>query len=49
MFLGIIFVNNKEELKFVDLYIEVLVDELLGLCEIIFYDGFREEEFFFWL
>ena len=49
MLTGVIPANNKEEQKSVDLYkiIEVLVDELLGLCETTFYDGFREEEFLF--
>lgn len=47
MLSGIIPANNKEEPKSVDPYIEVLVDELLGLCETTFYDGFREEEFLF--
>ena len=47
MLAGIIPANNKEEPKSVDPYVEVLVDELLGLCETTFYDGFREEEFLF--
>lgn len=38
---------RKTEPKSVDPYVEVLVDELLGLCETTFYDGFREEDFFF--
>lgn len=47
MLAGIIPANNKEEPKSVDPYVEVLVDELLGLCETRFYDSFREEEFLF--
>ena len=47
LLLGIIPANNKENPKSVILYVEVLVDELLGLCETTFNDGFREEEFLF--
>ena len=38
---------RKTEPKSVDPYVEVLVDELLALCETTFYDGFREDEFLF--
>ena len=47
MLSGIIPANNKEEQKYVEPYVEVLTDELLGLCETTFYDGFREQEFIF--
>lgn len=39
MLSGIIPANNKEEPKSVDPYVEVLVDELLGLCETLFYEN----------
>ena len=47
MLAGIIPSNRKEEAKSVDPYVEVLVDELLGLFDTPFYDGYNKEKFKF--
>lgn len=42
-FENVMLVNRKGGVKLVDLYLKVVVDEIMILFEILFYDGYKDE------
>lgn len=42
-FENVMLVNRKGGVKLVDLYLEVVVDEIMILFEILVYDGYKDE------